>query len=166
MKSPVVSWRWFGPVSVLMFMCLPQPAEACTCAPYPDDLEKAVTLAYAQGSGIFQVDFIFLGDVIAIRNRANGSVPHHEVTFSVQDRWKGSIPEIVSVRTNSGEIACGYEFERLGSYLVFAHWDEQRRELVTSFCDLNRTEANAKDAITVLNRLTKRATAAAAQGTS
>ena len=161
MKYSAASWRWFGSISVLMFMCPPQPAEACTCAPYPDDLEKAVTMAYAHGSGIFQVDFIFLGEVTAIRNRANRSLPQYEVTFSVRDRWKGSIPDMVSVRTNNGEIACGYKFEKRNGYLVFAHWDEQGQELVTSWCDLTRTEAKAKDAIGVLNRLRKRAQAAA-----
>ena len=118
-------------------------------------------MAYAQGNGIFQVDFIFLGDVTAMRNKTNGSLPHYEVTFSVRDRWKGSIPDIVSVRTNAGEIACGYKFEKHNSYLVFAHWDEQRQELATYWCDLTRTEAKAKGAIGVLNRLTKRASAAA-----
>lgn len=161
MKFSVVSWRWFGLISVLMFMCLPQPAKACTCAPYPDDVERAVTMAYAPGSGIFQVDFIFLGNVTAIHNRSNGSLPHYEVTFSVRDRWKGSIPDIVSVRTNVGEIACGYKFEKRNSYLVFAHWDEQRQELATFWCDLTRAETKAQSAIDVLNRLTKRANAAA-----
>lgn len=140
-----------------MFMCVPKPAEACTCAPYPDDIEKAVTMAYAQGSGIFQVDVIFLGDVTAIRKRTNGSLPQYEVTFSVRDRWKGTVPQEVSVRTNAGEIACGYEFEKRNSYLVFARWDEQQQELTTSWCDLTRTEAKATAAVGVLNRLTKRA---------
>ena len=153
MKDSIISQRWSGPILLLIFLCPPQVANACTCAPYPDDLEKAVTMAYAQGNGIFEVDVIFLGDVTAMRYRTRGSLPHYEVTFSVRDRWKGSIPDIVSVRTNAGEIACGYKFKKGNSYLVFAHWDEQRQQLATFLCDLTRSEAKAKDAIGVLDHL-------------
>jgi hypothetical protein len=68
------------------------------------------------------------------------------------------------VRTNIGEIACGYNFKKRNSYLVFAYWDQQRKHLTTSFCDLTRAEVKAKDAIGVLDRLTKGANAAARQG--
>ena len=156
MKYSIVGQGWLGPVLVIIFLCPPQVAEACSCAPYPDNLEKAVTMAYAQGNGIFEVDVIFLGDVTAMRERTNGALPHYEVTFSVRDRWKGSIPDIVSVQTNAGEIACGYKFKKGNSYLVFAHWDEQRQQLVTFFCDLTRSEARAKDAVGVLDRLTNK----------
>jgi len=160
-KYSIASQCRIGPILILIFLCPPNVAEACTCAPYPDDLDKAVTMAYAQGNSYFEVDVIFLGDVTAIRNRTNGALAQHEVTFSVRNRWKGSIPDIVSVRTNDGEIACGYKFKKGNSYLVFAHWDEQQQELVTFMCDLTRSEAKAKDAIGVLNRLTKRVNSAA-----
>lgn len=152
MKYSILCQRWLGPILVLI-LCAPQTAEACSCAAYPDDIEKAVTMAYAQGNGMFQVDAIFLGDVTTMRKRNNWTVPYYEVTFSVRDRWKGSIPGIVSVRTNGGEIACGYEFEKGNSYLIFARWDERLQQLATSFCDLTRHEAKAKDAIKVLDRL-------------
>jgi hypothetical protein len=139
-----------GPILLLIFLCPPRAAEACSCAPYPDDLEKAVAMAYAQA------DVVFLGDALAMRNTVLGSLGQREVTFSVRDRWKGSIPDTTSVRTNIGEIACGYNFKRRNSYLVFAHWDEQRQHLTTSFCDLTRSEGKAKGAIGVLDRMTKR----------
>jgi len=113
-------------------------------------------MAYAHGNDIFEVDVIFLGDVTAIHNRTDGALRQYEVTFSVRDRWKGSIPNIVSVRTNAGEIACGYKFKKGNSYLVFAHWDEHRQQLATYFCDLTRSEAKAKDAIDVLDHLTNK----------
>ncbi|MDH3983237.1 MAG: hypothetical protein OEV02_03455 [Gammaproteobacteria bacterium] len=124
---------------------------------FPNDLEKAVAMAYARA------DVVFLGEATAIRNTFLGILRQREVTFSVRDRWKGSIPDTALVRTNSGEIACGYNFKKRNSYLVFAYWDQQRKRLTTSFCELNRTEAKAKDAITVLDRLRKRANAAARQ---
>ncbi len=155
MKHSIVSQRWFGPILVLIFLCSPQAAEACSCAPYPDDLEKAVAMAYAQA------DVVFLGYAKETRNTALGNLQQREVTFSVRDRWKGSIPGTALVRTNFGEIACGYNFKKHYGYLVFAYWDQQRQHLMTSFCDLTRTEAKAKSAIGALDRLTKRSNAAA-----
>jgi len=125
---------------------------------FPNDLEKAVAMAYAQA------DVVFLGDAMAMRNTFLGILRQREVTFTVRDRWKGSIPDTTLVRTNIGEIACGYDFKERNSYLVFAYWDRQRKHLTTSFCDLNRAEAEAKDAIVVLDRLTKSANAAASKG--
>ncbi len=156
MKYSIVSQRLLGPILALVFLCSAQVAQACSCAAYPDDIEKAVTMAYTQGNGNFEVDVIFLGDVTAMRHRTNGPVSQYDVTFSVRDRWKGSIPDIVSVRTNAGEIACGYTFKKGSSYLVFAHWDKQRQQLTTLLCDLTRSEAKAKDAIRVLDHLTNR----------
>ena len=155
MKYTIVSQRWLGPILVLIFLCPPQAAEACMCMPFPDDFEKAVATAYARA------DVVFLGDVLAMRNTFLGSLQQREVTFSVRDRWKGSTSDTTLVRTNIGEIACGYNFKKRNSYLVFAYWDQQLQLLTTSFCDLTRTEAEAKGAIDALDRLTKRANAAA-----
>lgn len=151
----MVSRHCPGPILVLVFLCQPQVAEACSCMAYPDDLEKAVTMAYAQA------DVVFLGDAMAMRKTFLGILGQREVTFSVRDLWKGAIPDTTLVRTNIGEIACGFDFKKRNSYLVFAYWDQQQQYLTTSFCDLTRTEAKATDAIGVLDRLTKRANAAA-----
>jgi len=122
---------------------------------YPADLEKAVAMAYAHA------DVVFLGDAIAMRKTFLGILGQREVTFSVRDRWKGSIPDKMLVRTNIGEVACGYDFKKRNGYLVFAYWDKRRQLLTTSFCDLNRAEDKAQSAIAALDRLTGRANAAA-----
>jgi hypothetical protein len=155
LKYSIVIQRWLGPILVLILLWPPQAAEACSCMAFPNDLEKAVAMAYARA------DVVFLGDATAMRNTFLGILRQREVTFSVRDRWKGSIPDTMLVRTNIGEIACGYNFKKRNSYLVFAYWDQQLQLLTTSFCDLTRTEAEAKAAIGVLDRLTKRAIAAA-----
>jgi len=154
-KYTLVSQRWLGPILALILLCPPQAAEACMCMPFPDDFEKAVATAYARA------DVVFLGDALAMRNTFLGNLQQREVTFSVRDRWKGSTSDTTLVRTNIGEIACGYNFKKRNSYLMFAYWDQQRQHLTTSFCDLTRTEAKAKGAIGALDRLTKRANAAA-----
>jgi len=152
--------RWLGPVLALIILWPAQEAEACNCMAFPTDRHKAVAMAFSRA------DVVFLGDVTAMRNTSLGILRQREVTFSVRDRWKGSIPDTIVVRTNIGEIACGYEFKKRDIYLVFAYWDQQRKYLTTSFCDINRTEAEAKDEIAVLNGLTKRTKAAAHQGTN
>jgi len=154
-KYSIVRQRWLGPILLLFFLCPPQAAEACTCMPIPADLEKAVATAYAHA------DVVFLGDATAMRKTFLGDLQQREVAFSVRDRWKGSIQDKTLVQTNFGEIACGYNFKKRNSYLVFAHWDPHQQTLTTSFCDLTRTEAEAKGAIAVLDRLTKRTNAAA-----
>jgi hypothetical protein len=157
-KYTIVSQRWLGPILALIILCPPQAAEACMCMAFSDEIEKAVATAYARA------DVVFLGDALAMRNTFLGSLQQREVTFSVRDRWKGSTSDTTLVRTNFGEIACGYNFKKRNGYLVFAYWDQQLRLLTTSFCDLTRTEAEAKGAIVVLDRLTKRANAAARRG--
>lgn len=155
MNYPMVSRRWLGPILALIFLCPPQAAQACSCAAFPNDLEKAVAMAYALA------DVVFLGDVMAMRKTFLGILGQREVTFAVRDVWKGSIQDTTLVRTNIGEIACGFNFKKRNSYLVFAYWDPQRQHLTTSFCDLTRAEAEATGAISVLDRLTKRASAGA-----
>ena len=149
MKFFVISQRWSYPVLVLICLLPAQGAEACSCMAFPDETEKAVATAFAQA------DVIFLGDVTDLRDTFLGIQQQREVTFSVRDRWKGSTPDTTLVRTNIGEIACGYNFEKGSSYLVFAYWDQQQESLTTSFCELNRTEAEARDAIAALDRLKK-----------
>ena len=124
----------------------------------------ALSRRFREGCGktaYARADVVFLGDALAMRNTFLGNLQQREVTFSVRDRWKGSTSGTTLVRTNIGEIACGYNFKKRNSYLMFAYWDQQRQHLTTSFCDLTRTEAKAKGAIGALDRLTKRANAAA-----
>jgi len=54
----MLSQRWLGPILALIFLCPPQAADACSCMAFPNDLEKAVSLAYAQA------DVVFLGDAV------------------------------------------------------------------------------------------------------
>ena len=76
-----------------------------------------------------------------------------EVTFSVRNRWKGPAGDSISVRTNIGEIACGYRFRNQKTYLVFAHRDNDLGLFSTSYCDLTGTEAASQLAIEFLDRL-------------
>ncbi|MCP4302608.1 MAG: hypothetical protein GY783_18650 [Gammaproteobacteria bacterium] len=138
-----------GLTLILLLLYQPQTAEACSCAAFPDDLEKSVAIAFNRA------DVIFLGDVQSVRNKLLRMPPQREAAFSMRDLWKGTIPDTTLVRTNIGETACGYNFKKRGSYLVFAYWDRKRKHLSTSFCELTRTEAEANDAMVILDRIRK-----------
>ena len=139
-----------GIIFALFYLSMPSNAAACSCAVFADNLERAVALAYARA------DVIFLGDAITVRNKILRIPPQREAEFYVQGLWKGSILDVVLVRTNIEESACGYKFRERQSYLVFGYWDRKRRYLKTSFCELTRTEAEAKDAIVILDKIKKK----------
>ena len=117
------------------------------CFEYPDHLEAAIALAYGQA------DAIFLGEVTSMRTVKLPGLKQHEVTFSVRNWWKGPGGDSISVRTNIGEIACGYRFRNRKTYLVFAHRDNDLGRYSTSYCDLTGTEADSQLAIGFLDRL-------------
>ena len=124
-------------------------ANACSCAAYPDDVEQAVSLAYAQA------DVVFLGDVTSSTRKWMRSPQARETSFHVLKSWKGLAEDNTTalVRSNIGEIACGYKFDRNGQYLVFAYWDAKGQILVTTFCDLTRMAAEAGEHIDVLEKI-------------
>ena len=53
MNYPMVSLRWVGPILALIFLCPPQAAQACSCAAFPNDLEKAVAALPPQARMVF-----------------------------------------------------------------------------------------------------------------
>lgn len=142
--------KMLGFIFALLYLSMPSNAAACSCAVFPDNIERAVELAYARA------DVIFLGDAITVRNKFLRIPPQREAEFFVRERWKGSILEIMLVRTNMEESACGYKFREKESYLVFGYWDRKRHYLKTSFCELTRTKAEAKDAIVILDEIKKK----------
>jgi len=123
-------------------------AVACSCMAFPEDIDKAIAMAFSLA------DVIFLGSVQKTQKKMFRYPPARETDFLVKTSWKGLHTDRTKVRSNVGEIACGYEFRKPGTYLVFAYWDLKGEILTTSFCDLNRREEVAKDAIEALNKVT------------
>jgi len=117
------------------------------CLEYPNDLEAAISMAYRQA------DAVFFGEVTSIKTVKLPGLKQREVTVSVSNWWRGPGDDSLSVRTNIGEIACGFRFRNRKTYLVFAHWDTDLGQYSTSYCDLTRTEAEAELAIEFLDRL-------------
>jgi hypothetical protein len=134
-------------VVISFLMLASKTAIACTCMAYPDDIDEAIAMAYAQA------DAVFIGTVEKTRKKLFRYPPEQQALFIVRTIWKGLDTDRTIVRSNLGEIGCGYEFNKRRSYLVFAHWDSKREILTPSFCDLTRIEAMSGDAIGVLNKI-------------
>ncbi len=122
-------------------------AVACSCMAFPADIDKAISMAFAHA------DVIFLGTVQKTQKKMFRYPPARETDFLVKTSWKGLHADRTKIRSNIGEIACGYKFRKPGTYLVFAYWDLKAEILTTSFCDLNRREEVAKSAIEALNKI-------------
>ena len=126
----------------------PTSASACSCMPFPTDEAKAAAMAYALA------DVIFLGTVKHIAPRRLSYMAVRDTTFDVKQSWKGlNGADAVVVRSNNGEIACGYRFRKPGEYLVFAYWDADRQIFTTSMCDLNKEASKAKSLIRELDKI-------------
>lgn len=146
--------KFLSGLLVLTFLVHSGGAKACTCAAYPAGIEQAVEVSYARA------DVVFFGEAIAVKKKRFRTPSYRDGTFRVRKRWKGSFEDTLLVRSNVGEIACGYDFRLGRSYLIFAHWEPRSEVFTTSFCDLNRTEADAATVSDVLDRMIEREEAA------
>lgn len=93
-------------------------AYACSCAPPPPP-KKAL-----EGS-----DAVFSGKVTKIE--IDEKKFRKEVTIEVQTVWKGAKKKTLVVRTASNGAACGYDFKKGKSYLVYCFG---KKSLSTSIC--------------------------------
>ena len=133
---------------LVTFLVLPvSVVRACMCIEYPDDLEAAIALAYGQA------DAVFLGEVTSLKTVKLAGLKQREVALSVRNWWKGPGGDSITLRTNIGEIACGFRFRNRKTYLVFAHWDGDQGQYFTSYCELTGTEADSVLAIEFLDHL-------------
>lgn len=99
-------------------------------------------------------DAAFLGRIIASRDTVltlgtGRGAPYVIITFRVERRWKGPATEQIEVLTAFHSAACGTSFSRHEPYLVFAHRNAQHL-LVTTSCDFNRPQTEAKGDIRAL----------------
>jgi MYXO-CTERM domain-containing protein len=101
----------------------PGTSRACSCdvRAQPEAFERAAA--------------VFEGRVAAIEpvKRGEDVAPQfHEVRIEVTRAWKGVEDEIVLVRTRADEAACGFNFQKGESYLVYASATD--RGLDVSLC--------------------------------
>jgi hypothetical protein len=98
---------WLGSFVAVLCALLWSPAvHACKCAPEPPAREARDSAAA-----------VFEGRVTQITELASGDVV---VALSVARTWKNAGVEQILVRTHGAAAACGFNFERDLSYLVYA----------------------------------------------
>ena len=112
----------------------PQSAQACSCAPLPSPTE-----ALAEAIAVFS------GQVTDIQP----SQGRLDITFTVDQQWKGEGEETIVVQTPTSTAMCGYGFEVGESYLVYAR--EHRGRLQTNQCSRTALLSQATDDVSELD---------------
>ncbi|MFL6375638.1 MAG: hypothetical protein ACJ73D_13305, partial [Pyrinomonadaceae bacterium] len=119
---------WLCAVAFATFLLVGQPTVfGCECS-VRNDFEAEVALSKA----------VFMGEVISIDNAWPDSI----VTFRVGKVWKGTKSDTIVVKTSHQGSACGFNFTKGESYLVYAYNDGALR---TSICTRTAPAGYASD---------------------
>lgn len=122
-------------VALLCVILLPVThARACTCAQAAQGVEKARDAATAVFEGV--VTHLRHNDLIA------------NATFRIVQTWKGTDGEQVTVLTAQNPAACGVNFKKGTSYLVYAQ--DREGTLQVSSCSRTAPADDARDDLTTL----------------
>jgi Tissue inhibitor of metalloproteinase len=115
-------------------------ALACKCAPH------------SVAEGLNDAAAVFEGRVVSIEDVSEGTDPavaKKRVTLSIVRVWKDLEDiETVTLTTNAESAACGFQFERDKSYLVYANRSEQ--SLTVHSCTRTRLIADAGEDLSQL----------------
>jgi Tol biopolymer transport system component len=124
-----------------------RPVWACSCLPVtPSDALEAADAVFA---GVATEIEMPSGTVISSDDPV-------QVQFRVQQRWKGSQVQRLTVTTALDSAACGYTFQADQRYLVFAHSVDG--QLTTGLCSGTQPLAQATEALAFLNEASAQAT--------
>ncbi len=113
-----------------------QPAYSCSCAP-PFPPEQA----------LMEASVVFAGEVTGIET----SEGRLNVTFAIDEIWKGDLENTVVVQTPISMAACGYMFDVGQSYLVYGQ--ERGGSLRTNQCSRTRLLSQANDDLLELHKI-------------
>ena len=122
--------RWLSSLALILALCLPRTADACSCVLVTADD------AFAQHAAVFE------GRVVEVRRPDDPSGALIAVLDVVQ-QWKGISAERVEVSTPSQSSLCGIEFEPGTSWLVYA--DGQEGGWSTDLCARTRLMSEADE---------------------
>lgn len=143
-------WVWFLTVALVVNTLLlggPQAGEAyaCSCAEtrsVEETLEKSAA--------------VFSGEVVKAEEAPpeppDGDDPFlglGPVTFEVEETWKGSSEDSVTVYGQGPEASCGIDFEKGETYLVYAY--RSGGDLGTDFCGRTKPLSFAGSDVSELN---------------
>jgi hypothetical protein len=131
---------FFALVLALSTLAFGSTALACKCAPH------------SVAEGLNDAAAVFEGRVVSIEDVTEGTDPavaKKRVTLSIVRVWKDlEDVETVTLTTNAESAACGFQFERDTSYLVYANRSEQ--SLTVHSCTRTRLLADAGEDLTQL----------------
>jgi len=94
---------------------------------------------------------VFTGEVTNIEPNTATKFGGVEITLRVKKLWKGEIGAEVKVRTAGSSAACGYNFAKGESYLVYADRDEADPMRV-SLCSRTALVASAQEDLDLLGK--------------
>lgn len=124
-------------------------ARACSCMKLSPS--EGVTSSYA----------VFSGEVTKVEENKATRFGGRAVTLQVKKVWKGEVGEQVEVHTAASSAACGYNFTKGETYLVYATRDEADPMRV-SLCSRTALEASAEEDLEYLGKPAKQFDAPAA----
>jgi hypothetical protein len=140
-KSSMVkkSLAWWLVVPAVLLALIPQQVHACSCVvpgPPADALAKASA--------------VFAGKIIAWQFPASSgsSMNSMQITFDVEQVWKGRSFQTLTVYTVISGSTCSYSFLADREYLVYAYGGESR--LQVSLCSRTKPLANAAEDLSAL----------------
>lgn len=114
-----------------------EAVEACRCRPPPPPKES-----------LKQAGAVFAGKVVDIKYDDGKS--RMTVTIEVAATWKGDVGKTVEVQTATSSAACGYNFQKGNSYLVYCLKSPDKKDgkqppLRTNICTRTRPMSQAND---------------------
>ncbi len=100
-----------------------------------------------------RADAVFLGTVIAVDHSDYKAYvfPDVEVTFTVQEYWKGVFSEPLVLHTGQGGGDCGFTFEEGKSYLIYAYADDND-DLHANICSRTALLSDAEEDLAKLGK--------------
>jgi len=114
-------------------------ARACSCMKVTP--AEGLSASYA----------VFTGEVIQIEPNTATKFGGIEIALRVKQVWKGDVGEQVQVRTAGSSAACGYNFVKGETYLVYADRDEADPMRV-SLCSRTALVASAQKDLDLLGK--------------
>ena len=114
-------------------------ARACSC------------MKLTPAEGLSSSYAVFTGEVTDIEPNTATKFGGVEITLGVKKVWKGEIGAQVKVRTAGNSAACGYNFAKGETYLVYADRDEADPMRV-SLCSRTALLANAQEDLDFLGK--------------
>lgn len=126
-----------GLMAIVFLLLSIEVGYACSCTPPPPASES-----------LRQAGAVFSGRVLQVRRVKSagdeqGGLFQVEVVFAVDTSWKGARQRVISVFTASQSAACGYNFTRGRTYLVYAA--DSQGKLSTTICSRTKRLRDARE---------------------